>query len=159
MNPGDTSLSGHLTNLTANYPFFDLPDATPSVVEALNTLNAQIGDRTYTAPGNTVLTVNGEPIAASLQKLANAIANVSFIRWIERLSADIPANTPHTLPGAAAYVLDGTNNGKGLMVFTRGALRDPGTVANGDDYSETNTTQVTFFSKQKKQDHINYLIV
>src|SRR5579885_2519952 len=57
---GYQNLSGLLTNLTSFFPFFNLPDATPSVVEALNTLNAQIGNRTYTG---TILT-NGQTITA-----------------------------------------------------------------------------------------------
>ena len=40
---GDTDLNSYLTNKTNYFPFVDLPDATPSVVEALNVLNAQIG--------------------------------------------------------------------------------------------------------------------
>lgn len=35
IDDGDTSLSGHLTNLTNFFAFSDLPDATPSVIEAL----------------------------------------------------------------------------------------------------------------------------
>jgi hypothetical protein len=151
---GYTNLLGYLTNTTSFYPFFNLPDATPSVVEALNTLNAQIGNRTYTG---TILT-NGQTITASLQALSNAIASGTMKRVIERLTSDLNANTAHTLPGGNVYVLDGTNNGRYLWLFTRGVLRDPGPVATGNDYSETSTTQVTFYAKQKKDDHINYFI-
>jgi len=152
---GDTSLAGKLTNLTAYYPFFNLPDATPSVVEAFNTLNAQIGNRDYVGG---ILT-DGQTITASLQALANAFVSGAVVRTIERLSADISANTSHTLPGGLTYTQDGYNNGRYLWVFTRGVLRDPGGVSAGNDYAETSPSSITFYAKQKKDDHINYFKV
>jgi hypothetical protein len=152
---GDTSLAGRLTNLTAYYPFFNLPDATPSVVEALNTINAQIGNRDYTGG---ILT-DGQTIAQSLQALANTISTGTVVRTIERLAADITANTAHTLPGGMTYTQDGYNNGRYLWVFTRGVLRDPGPVSTNNDYAETSPSSITFYAKQKKNDHINYFKV
>jgi hypothetical protein len=153
---GETDLGAHLTNTTAYYPFYNLPDATPSVVEALNTLNEQIGDRDYTGP---ILT-DGYTITQSLQELADAISTAgdSWSRTIERVSGDINAGTAHTLPGGLTYILDATDNGANMLVFWRGLLRDPGTVANGDDYEETNTTTITPYHKIKDTDHINYFI-
>ena len=152
---GTTNLSTYLTNTGPNYVFNTLPGgAGDTVVSALNALNAQIGNRTYTGPYLT----NGQTITASLQALSNAISTSSVTRYIERLAASIPANTAHTLPGGANYVIDVTNNGAGLWVFWRGILRDPGTVANGDDYQETSTTQITAYSKLNKGDHINYFV-
>lgn len=150
----DTSLSGLLTNISGNYIFANLPDANPSVVEAFNTLNTQIGDRTYTGSYLT----NGQTIAQSLQALSNSITVASITRIIERLGSDINANSPHTLPGAATYTTDGTNNGLFLWVFTRGILRDPGVVSGSNDYEETSSTSITFYSRQKSGDHINYFI-
>jgi hypothetical protein len=46
----------------------------------------------------------------------------------------------------------------GLAIYTRGLLRDPGSVINGDDYAETDSTHVTFYGLQKAGDHINYYI-
>ena len=154
---GATSLAGLLTPTTANYPFFNLGTATPSVVTALNTLNVQIGDRTY--PGPQTIITSGDPIATSLLNLANALTSATAIRWIDRAPLGYAANTAVLLPGGQTYVADVGNNGKGLMVWTRGVLRDPGTVANGDDYLETNATHVTFYSKINKGDHINYLVL
>lgn len=153
MADGDTFLTG-LTNTGNFFPFVNLPDASPSVTEALNTLNAQIGDRNYTGPYLT----DGQTITASLQALSNAVSGANVVRYIERLAADVNANTSHLLPGGATYVLDGTNNGMGLTVYTRGLLRDPGTVVNGDDYAETDTTHVTFYAKQKAKDHLNFYV-
>mgnify|MGYP001770874897 CR=1 FL=1 len=151
---GATSLNTLLTNTTNYFPFVNLPDATPSVVEALNTLNAQIGNRNYTGP----YLVNGQTITASLQALSNAISGAGVTRYIERLSADLPANTAHTLPGAATYTPDGTFNGRNLWLFSRGLLRHPGVVSQGNDYAETSTTSVTFYSKHKSGDIIDYFV-
>jgi hypothetical protein len=149
---GDTSLT--LANTGNNFPFVELP-VSPTVTAALDTLNAQIGDRTYTGSYLT----SGETVAASLQALSSAVAAGNSIRYIERLGADIAANTAHTLPAGAQYTADGANNGRNLWVFTRGVLRDPGTVANFDDYAETSPTSITFFSRHRAGDHINYVVL
>jgi hypothetical protein len=152
---GAVSLAGLLTNTGANF-LFDTLSATPSVVAALNALNANVGDRTYTGP---YLTSN-QTIVASLQALSNAVSAVTaseITRYLTRLTGTVPAGV--AIPTPAAYVLDGTNQGKGLAVWTRGILRDPGSAANNDDYSETTTGSVTFFSKMKASDHINWFVI
>jgi hypothetical protein len=153
---GAVSLAGLLTNTSPNY-IFSVLSATPSVVQALNALNSGSGDRTYTGPYLT----SGQTLAQSIQALSNGITAATsgsgVIRFITRLTSSVPSATP--IPTPMAYVLDGTNNGKTLMVFTRGLLRDPGSPANGDDYTETTTGSVTFFSKQNKSDHINWLFL
>jgi hypothetical protein len=151
---GITNLNGVLTNTAAYYPFFNLPDATPTVVEALNALNTEIGDRTYTGS----ILINGQTIAASLQALSTAMSGTQVVRTIERLNADILANTAHTLPGGLTYALDGTGNGRNLWIFTRGVLRDPGLVSAGNDYAETSSSSITFYNRLKSGDHINYFI-
>ena len=151
----DTDLSGELTNTGNYFPFSDLPDATPSVVEALNTLNEQIGDRNFTDAAMT----DGWTVTQAINYLATAAANAGATRTIERVAADINAGTPHTIPGGASYTLDGTDNGLYMWVFWRGVLRDPGPVASGNDYAETSTTQITPYSKIKKDDHISYFIL
>lgn len=206
----DTSLNGLISNLTQYFPFYYL-NATPTVAEALNILNQQIGNTTFTGPtflvnGDTVtqnlqfissntgpnigytggnitdgytftqsiqylnetigyygnftggVLQDGYSISQNLQQLANSIANSTVTRTIERLVADVPANTDHTLPGGLTYQLDGTNNGQYMFVFTRGILRDPGPASGNNDYLETSTTQIKFYTKVKSGDHINYLI-
>lgn len=151
-----TSLTGLLTNTGAEFVFSDLPDATPSVVEALNTLNAQIGDRTYTGPYLT----SGQTIAASLQALSDSIAASSGIRYIERLAVDANANTAHTLPGAATYTIDGTGNGRNLVVYWDGLIRHPGTLASfaGNEYAESSTTTITPYKKIRAGSIIDYVV-
>ena len=151
---GATDLNSLLTNTGNYYPFSDLPDATPSVVEALNVLNEQIGDRTYTGS----LLTSGESITASLQALSTALESVNFVRIIERVTSGFNAGTAHTIPGGASYTVDPSNNGQNMLVFARGLLRDPGPVSGGNEYQETSSTQVTFYFRINNNDHINYLI-
>lgn len=156
ISSGDNSLASLLTNTTDFFPFSDLPDATPSVVEALNTLNEQIGSRDYTG---TILT-DGYTITESLQELADALAdNASITRTIERLTAAVPRNVAHTLPAGLSYDIDATNNGRNLYVYWRGILRDPGPVIDNNDYEETSSTSITPYTNIRNQDHINYFVV
>lgn len=158
INFDDTDLSSHLTNTGIYYPFYNLPDATPTVVEALNTLNEQIGSRDYEG---TILT-DGYTISASLQEIANAIENGTgssvINRTIERVTSNINAGTEHTLPGGLSYQQDGTNNGNYMSVYWRKQLMDPGTLIDGDDYEETSSTSITPYSRIRSGDHINYFI-
>lgn len=153
-NDGYTNLNTLLTNTGTYFPFYNLPDATPSIVEALNVLNEQIGNRTYTG---SILT-SGQTITASLQALSTAVSSSEIKRTIERLGSNLNANTAHTLPGGISYTVDGTFNGKNLFVFTRGVLRTPGNSIATDEYSELSSTQVTFYYNQKAGDVINYFI-
>lgn len=155
INPGDDDLSGVLTNLGDFFVFGGL-DADPSVVEALNALNEQIGNRDYTG---TILS-DGQTITASLQALSDAIGSSSVTRVIERLSAAIPKNTAHTLPGGNTYTLDATNNGLNMWVFWRKQLRDPGpNTVQSNDYAETSVTQITPYEQVKADDSVNYFIL
>jgi hypothetical protein len=151
---GSTNLVTVLTNTGNYFPFSDLPDATPSVVEALNVLNEQIGGRTYTGG----LLSSGQTVTASLQALSTALEAANFVRIIERVVTGFNAGTAHTIPGGASYTVDATNNGQNMLVFARGLLRDPGPVSGGNEYQETSTTQVTFYFRINNNDHINYLI-
>ncbi len=151
---GDTYLTG-LTNTGANFVFFNLPDGTPSVTEVANTLNSQVGDRTYTG---TYLT-SGQTVAASLQALSSAITSSSNTRYIERLGSNITAGSAHTLPGSASYAIDGTGNGRGLWVFARGLLNHPGSVVTANDYDETSTTSVTFHAAQLTGDILDFFVI
>jgi len=145
-----------LTNTGNYFVFSDLPSAsTSNLEEIVQAINDQIGDRTYT--GGVLGAFDGETITASLQRLNAAISSANVTRTIERLAADIPKFTNYAVP--VTYVLDGTDNGLHLWVFWRGLLRDPGTVANGDDYDETDTTHITPYTKINSGDHINYFVV
>lgn len=151
---GYSSLANLLTNASTFYPFFNLPNATPTVVDALNVLNTQIGNRNYTG----LILTPGQTITASLQALANSITNSSVVRTIERLSSPLLRNTPHTLPAGLTYNTDNTNNAQHMWVFARGALRDPGLASDSNDYSEVDNSTILFYFDLKAGDHINYFI-
>jgi hypothetical protein len=155
-NAGDTDLAGELTNLGSYFPFNNLPDVTPSVVEALNTLNEQVGDRDYTG----IILTDGYTITQSLQELADAITagGDTVTRTIERLTSSVSAGTAHTLPGGLSYVIDPANNGRNMWVFYRKQLRSPGPISGGNDYDETSTTSITPYKKINNGDHIHYFI-
>lgn len=72
ISDADTDLSSFLTGTTNYYSFSNLPDITPSVIDALNTLNAQIGSRNYTG---SILT-DGQTVSESLQDLSDYVNNV-----------------------------------------------------------------------------------
>jgi hypothetical protein len=162
---GATSLNGLLTNLTNYFCFSDLPDATPSVVEALNTLNTQIGDRVYADPGKAQCSLtDGETITASLQKIADALAGFSINRTVERVATQIKKGDYHLLPGSITYTVDGTYNGQNMWVFWRGVLRHPGPLQvlgapTGNEYEETDATHITPYQNINVQDIIDYMIL
>jgi len=150
-----------LTNTGAYYIFNNLPSpAMSSLEEIVQAINDQIGNRTYSGTG-VLAPHDGETITQSLQRLSDAIGAAGSVRTIERLASGgpgVPKFTNH-IAGGVTYVLDGTGNGRRLWVFWRGLLRDPGTVANGDDYEETDTTHITPYTKINAGDHINYFVV
>lgn len=159
LNDGDDTLHGKMTNLGDFYVFSGL-DSDPTVVEALNLLNAEIGDRDYSAGALSAVggLADGQTITESIEAIALAISGSSVTRVIERLSADVAKNTAHTLPGGNTYTLDGTDNGQNMWVFWRKQLQDPGPVSGFNDYEETSTTQITPYVKLKEDDHVNYMI-
>jgi len=152
---GDTDLGTYLTNQTPFYIFDDL-SLTPTVVEALNVLNLEIGNRDYTG---AILT-DGYTITASLQQLSDAIAeNADVLRTIERLTVNAAAGVAHTFPDSLTYDIDVSNNGRGMWLYWRGVLRDPGPVVDGNDYEETSTSSFTPYATINSGDHINYFII
>jgi hypothetical protein len=166
---GDGETTPALTNTGNYFPWSDLPNsADTSLEECINILNQEIGNRDYsaTALANVSGLADGQTITASIEALALAIGAASITRYIERLAADITAHTVHDLPAGAAYTVDATDNGRNMYVFWRKLLRDPGVVANDDDYDETSGSgggggvgQITPYTKIKNGDHISYMIL
>ena len=143
---GTSSLAGNLTSLTAYFPFNTL-DGTPSVVEALNVLNGSIGNRTYS--GTVLGSSSGQSISQTIQTLASAIDTTTITRTIVRLTNPVAANTPITTP---------TYTSGNIWVYSRGILRHAGSVASGNDYTETSTTSITFYSKLNSGDILDFFI-
>lgn len=154
VNDEATNIYSKLTSTTDYFPFSDLTNTTTTtVIEALQVLNDQIGNRTYT----TFLT-DGYTITQSLEELSLYVQGSRWTRIIERASINIPAGTPHLIPGGLSYTLDPSDNGANLMVFIRGILRSPGNLSGGNDYLEADTTHITPYFKINIKDHVNYLI-
>jgi hypothetical protein len=153
-----------LSNTGNYYVFSEIPGGASdsNLTEIVQALNDQIGDRNYVGPTLT----DGETITDSLRALEAAISSSTIVRTIERLAAAVTKFTVHNMPAGCSYTPDGTNNGRNMFVFWRGLLKDPGTVANGDDYQETSGSggaggvgQITPYTTINANDHINYLIL
>jgi hypothetical protein len=123
---GETSLAGRLTNLAPFFPFAGL-GLTPSVVDALNILNAQIGDRQYTGG---VLT-NGETVTASLRATA-ALLEAGIIG--QQLTSAGTGNPPvyeflpanyllYVTPATGNDANAGTSSGTALATLQEGLRR------------------------------------
>jgi hypothetical protein len=148
-----------LTNTGNYYIYSDLADASDTNLEEIvNTINQEVGNRDYSALALSSVTglADGQTITESIEYLALAIGESSMTRVIERLTSEVTKNTEHTLPGGNTYTL---GSGQHMWVFWRHLLRDPGTVANDDDYEETSTTSITPYTKILSGDHINYMIL
>lgn len=156
-----------LLNTGNYYVFSDIPGGVSdtTLLEIVQTINDQIGNRTYTGSG-PLAPHDGETITESLQRLSDAISASTVVRTIERLTAGgIVKFTVHDLPVATGPYTPSAD-GANLWVFWRGLLRDPGTVANGDDYQETSGSggaggagQITPYTTINQHDHINYFIL
>ena len=146
-----------LTNTSPNYIFGQL--LTPSdsdLEEAVNFLNQEIGDRSYTG---TILT-DDETIVSSLQALANNIAAVSPEKIIDRSHGGIAAGSVTAIPGALTYVLDPTGSAKFLDILVAGVLLSPDSAPATPDgeYQEVSTTTIKWrFSVGVGQD-VTYII-
>ncbi len=69
---GETDVDAELTNKTSYFPFNELP-VMPAVVDALNVLNREIGDRNYTG----LFLTDGYTITQSLQQLSDSATGIS----------------------------------------------------------------------------------
>jgi hypothetical protein len=149
-----------LTNTGNYFPWSDLLDiANTNLEELCNTLNAQIGNRDYSAEalGNVPNLADGQTITESIEYIAVALGQSQTIRVIKRVTSIINKWDDVVIPGGNTYKT-GTSDGQSLYVYWRGLLRDPGTVANGDDYTEKNNTTITVYSEIRNGDHINFFI-
>jgi len=154
------------TNISGSYAFENNPT---SLFDGIETLNLEIGDRFYGSPPNFI--TNGETITSSLDQLDQDIKDLSELgdasiaeKYIEEVVSDIPAGTQHALPGGLTYTPDSTGGqqGSNLDIYLDGQLLSASTGANGinedKDYSETNTTSVTFQIDIYQYSNITYKI-
>jgi hypothetical protein len=125
-----------------------------SLRAALDTINDDFGDRTYTEQNYIT---NGQTISASLDALDTALysTNQSVAagiadKYVVILEQDVSAGTAYTLPGGVTYTPDSTEGkwGANMDIWLNGQLLFASTGDNGinedGDYSETSSTEVTF---------------
>lgn len=98
----ETNINNKLTNKDAYYSFYNLENNTPTIVDALNVLNEQIGNRTYTGD----ILSDGYTTTQSLQQLSDAIGG----------SSGLPKATQI---GQLLYCVDGENYQTSLPVTSR----------------------------------------
>jgi hypothetical protein len=154
MNDGDTSIGSHLDTAGTNFAFSTI-SGTATVVDALNELNSQLGDFTFS---NTQFISDGYTVAENLKALADAVVASQIVRIIKRLESDITAGTAVAVDPANVLSYQNDGSGNNLWVFTRGLLRSPGDIADGNDYSESSDTEVTFHMTLRAGDHINFFL-
>lgn len=145
-------LYSNLTNKTNNFIFSSL-SSTPSIVDIVNLINAEIGSRNYSGG---ILT-SGQSITQSLQALSNASGGSSTgLRVNEIVTVDVPANTIRVLPGGNSYTPSA--NGQNMQIFVRGLLKQPGAIEDSASYMEIDSTHVKFYQSLTKGDVITYII-
>jgi hypothetical protein len=152
-------------NTSANYIIVSDPC---DLTTAINLLNTEIGDRTYTE-SNYVVT--GEDVADSLDALdiglgalADSIEASVAEKYIESVSVLIDKNVEHPLPYSLAFTPFSTagQEGKNMDVFVDGQLLSADTGADGAnadrDYGETTASGVTFRFDVQVGRNVTYMI-
>jgi hypothetical protein len=164
---GDNVSHPVLTNYNLRYPFQGLSSPTLSdVTAALNILNLQVGDQTYT--GGIITT--GQTAAQSLQALSDAMTTSStgWKVYRKRITGSaINKGSPVSLPGTFSYKPNAATEasgifGKYLKVSVQGVNYTPNASDHVNDYAETSggtegaTAGTITFSKLdlKVNDHI-----
>ena len=147
-------------NTTANYILQSDPD---DLTTAINLLNTQIGDRTYT--GNYI--DSGDTITESLEELDVALAAMnaaSVNKYIEEVSTLISRNVVHALPNNLTYTPDSTSGeeGSNMDIYVDGQLltSDTGVAGvNADrDYAESTASGIAFRFDVQVGRNITYMI-
>lgn len=152
------------TNTGGNYVFNSDPS---NLQSALDEINTEIGDRTYT--GNYI--TSDDPIADSLEDLDVKLKEIedeldatAGDKYVESAASLISANVEHGLPTGVTYTPYSTGDqvGKNMDVFVDGQLLAADTGVNGAnadrDYGETSTSGVTFRFDVQTGRNITYIV-
>jgi hypothetical protein len=161
---GDNISNPTWTN-TTNYYILDVD---VDLEAAINLLNNGIGDRTYTEDNYID---DGDTISESLNELDMALRDVEDMveagieeKYVEELSADVPAGTPHSLPAGITYTPDSTSGQEGgnMDILLDGQLLSASTGANGvnedRDYAETTASGITFHIDVHQYSNVTYRV-
>lgn len=151
-------------NTGSNYALVSGTDQTA----AINALNTIVGSRVYTS-GNYI--DDGDTIATSLndldlamKTLADSLAASIGGKYIEEVSADIPAGIEHVLPGGLTYTPTSTSGqeGKNMEIWLDGQLLAANTGVGGinedRDYAETSISGITFTDDVYQNSNLVYYI-
>lgn len=148
---------------------FILQSDPADLTTAINLLNTEVGDRTYTAENYID---SGDPITESLdeldialQVLSDSIDSGVAEKWVESVETLVVKNIEHSLPvGAPNYtpVSTASREGMNMDVYVDGQLlaADTGSYGSGADrdYGETTASGITFRFDVQVGRNITYMI-
>jgi len=152
------------TNITGFYPL----SGDPSDLEAaINTLNNEIGDMTfsednYIDDNDTVANALND-LDMALKVVADSVLAGVADKYVEGLSSDITAGVVHPVPGFT-YTPDSTSDqeGSNMDILLNGQLLSASTGANGvnadRDYAETTASGITFHMDVHQYSNITYMV-
>jgi len=162
---GDDITGPSFNNTGNNYM---LSPSDSSLTEAINSINDEFGDFTYTEQNYVT---DNESTTASLDALDIGVKDVNDLvtagsgdKYVEELSGDLSAGTLHSLPAGVTYTPDATigQEGKNMEVFINGQLLAASTGANGvnadRDYAETTASGITFHLDLWTGTNITYVV-
>ena len=161
---GDSSTTGDWANTTANYSLAADP---ADLFTAIDTLNDDIGDMTYTA-ANYITT--GEAVAVSLLSLDTSLKAVSDsvtshyteTKYVVDQAGGITKNTNYATPAAYTPVAISGQEGGGMDVFLDGQLLAASTGAAGvnvdRDYAEVDGSNIQFHFNVAPNRNITFII-
>lgn len=149
---GYSAVDTYLTNKSGNFTFSSSPS---TVADALNSINSKIGNMHFTGP----ILITGYSVTDGLQQLSDAIEVTGWrYRFIETITSEIQAFTPHKLPYDQYYIPDPTFQSANLMVFVNGYLRDPSNYVETDSYKEIDMFHIMFYDNVAAGSRISYII-
>ena len=152
-------------NTTGNYILSSDPG---DLTTAINLLNTEVGDRTYSAEnyidsGDTIVESLDE-LDVALKALADDLDDASASKHVETVDSEISANVFHSLPDSLTYTPeDGAGvEGAYMDVYVDGQLLSADTGAAGveadRDYQETTVSGIKFRFDVQVGRNITYVI-
>lgn len=143
-NPTWTTISGA--------PILD--DSVNSLKDALDFINDELGDRTFTeqnyiTSGDTITDILDD-LDANMNLVSQTVAGGVEDKYVVTVDQDYAAGSSYTLPVGVTYTpsSDGSQQGKNMDVYLDGQLLSASTGNNGvnedKDYAETSPTTIKF---------------
>jgi hypothetical protein len=143
-------------------------DSQTNLVDAIENINLEFGDRIYTEhnyiTSSESFTDNLDDLDIAMAAVAATLGSGSNKKYVQIVADDIPAGTAHQLPVGLTYTpkSDSGNQGGNMDVYLDGQLLSASTGAFGvnedKDYSETDTTHITFSFDVYQYSNITYQV-